>query len=66
MARKGGAPHPRDLGLSQPKCENTLHNRRVVQAIMGDNRPVLAPEVFIMAGAQAALGGSAQDLGHIA
>ncbi len=56
MARKGGEPHPRDLGLSQPKCENTLHNRRVVPAIMGDNRPGWAPEIFIMAGAQAALG----------
>ena len=56
MARKGEEPHPRDLGLSQPKCENTLHNRRVVQAIMGDNRPVWAPEIFIMPGAQAALG----------
>ena len=47
----------------EDRIQHTMANRRAIHSMLKENRPVSAPEVFIMAGAQVALGGSAQDLG---
>ena len=46
----------------EDRIQNTINNRRAMAATTGTNRPVPPAEIFIMAGAQAALGGSAPDL----
>ena len=47
------------------RIQNTVNNRRAVHEALQDNRPVNPAEMFILAGAEAALGKSAPDLGRV-
>jgi hypothetical protein len=49
----------------EDRIQNTVANRRAMHETLQENHPLLAPEVFILAGAQVALGGSAPDLGRV-
>ena len=47
------------------RIQNTMANRRAMHEALQANRPVNPAEMFILAGAEAALGKSPQDLGRV-